>query len=323
MSWIRRRWRRVVGLAGFGLLAALAVLEIVGLAEPAQWYTGISVSPSSFYAFGYIHGTNHVVLPPFGPFSNVDVWTVEPRSAGTHFYLLGSDPGGRDMLALVAHATIPSLELVAIVVAARLLVGLMAGLAMGLGSRLVASISDGIGSWIIGFPYLALAIVVIEALAPRGKEFAFVIGMSIIGWRDIAVLVAETVERVRTQPFSTAADAMGTGGLRFFQLHVVPFLRPVLTIEIAFQASAVLVLLAELGYLQVFLGPVLSLVQQGDNSIPIITQLELGQLLALSRRYILYKQMGPVLVPAFAVVAMALAFELVGTALRGRWRFSR
>jgi ABC-type dipeptide/oligopeptide/nickel transport system permease subunit len=317
MNWIRRRWRASVGVAGFGLLGALAALVAVGFAEPAKWWsTGI-------YAFGYVNGSKGPQLPPFGPLSNVDVWTVAPQNAGNHFYLLGSDPGGRDLLGLVAHATIPSLELVAIVVAARLLVGLLAGLAMGLGSRLVASISDGIGSWIIGFPYLALAIVVIEALAPRGKEFAFVVGMSIIGWRDIAVLVAETVERVRTQPFSIAADAMGTGGLRFFQLHVVPFLRPVLTIEIAFQASAVLVLLAELGYLQVFLGPVLDLRQVGDNTIPLITQLELGQLLALSRRYILYKQMGPVLVPAFAVVAMALAFELVGTALRGRSRFSR
>jgi len=317
MTWIRRRWRASVGVAGFGLLGALAALVAVGLAEPAKWWsTGI-------YAFGYVNGSKGPQLPPFGPLSNVDVWTVAPQNAGTHFYLLGSDPGGRDLLGLVAHATIPSLELVAIVVAARLVVGLLAGLAMGLGSRLVASISDGIGSWIIGFPYLALAIVVIEALAPRGKEFAFVVGMSIIGWRDIAVLVAETVERVRTQPFSIAADAMGTGGLRFFQLHVFPFLRPVLTIEIAFQASAVLVLLAELGYLQVFLGPVLDLRQVGDNTIPLITQLELGQLLALSRRYILYKQMGPVLVPAFAVVAMALAFELVGTALRGRSRFSR
>ncbi len=316
MTRLSRRWRGLVGAFGLGLVGILAALLSVGLAQPAKWYTGI-------YAFGLASGSQGPQLPPFGPFSNVDVWTVEPRSVGTHFYLLGSDPAGRDLLGLVAHATIPSLELVAVVVAARLFVGLIAGLAMGLGSQLVSRISDGIGSWIIGFPYLALAIVVIETLAPRGKEFAFVIGMSIVGWRDIAVLVAETVERVRTQPFSTAADALGTQGLRFFQLHVVPFLRPVLTIEVAFQASAVLVLLAELGYLQVFLGPVTRLTQLGDNSVPVISQLELGQLLALSRRYILYKQMDPVLVPAFAIVAMALAFELLGTALRGRWRFAK
>ncbi|HEY8953427.1 MAG TPA: hypothetical protein VIP78_12810 [Candidatus Dormibacteraeota bacterium] len=316
MSGIRSRWRGLVGIGGFGLLASQLALFIYGLTVPVKWYTGI-------YVGGFVHGTGQIRTAPFGIFSNLDVFTLDATSAGSHFYLLGSDPGGRDLLALVAHGAIPSLELVAIVVAARLAVGLLAGLAMGLGSRLVAGISDGIGSWIIGFPYLALAIIVIETLAPRGREFAFIVGMAIVGWRDIAVLVAERVEFVRTQPFSTAAESLGTRGLRFFQLHVVPFLRPVLTIEVAFQASAVLVLLAELGYLQVYIGPVIRLTQEGANSIPLITQPELGQLLAESRRYILYRQMEPVLVPAAAVVSLALAFELVGTALRGRWRFAR
>lgn len=316
MNGIRRRWRALVGIGGFGLLATQAALLVLGLTEPAKWYTGI-------YAGGFTHGTDNLQTPPFGLFSNLDVFTIEVRNAGAHFYLLGSDSGGRDLLALVAHGALPSLELVALVVGARLAVGLLAGLAMGLGSRLVASISEGIGSWIIGFPYLALAIIVIETLAPRGRELAFVLGMAVVGWRDIAVLVAERVEFVRTQPFSTAAEALGSSGLRFFQLHVVPFLRPVLTIEIAFQASAVLVLLAELAYLQVYIGPVIRLTQEGANSIPLITQPELGQLLSQSRTYILNRQLAPVLVPAVAIVSLALAFELVGTALRGRWRFAR
>jgi ABC-type dipeptide/oligopeptide/nickel transport system permease subunit len=147
--------------------------------------------------------------------------------------------------------------------------------------------------------------------------------MGLIGWRDIAEVVAERIEYVRSQPFAVAAEVLGTRGLRFFQLHVVPFLRPALAVEVVLQCSAVLVLLAELGYLQVYLGPVIRLQEQGANSIPLLTQPELGQLLANSRMYLLYREIATFLVPALAIAVLALGFELVGTALKGRWRFAK
>jgi len=88
------------------------------------------------------------------------------------------------------------------------------------------------------------------------------------------------------------------------------------------QCSAVLVVLAELGYLQVYIGPVIRLTQPGANSIALLTQPELGQLLANSRMYLLYRELAPFLVPALAIAILALGFELVGTALKGRWRFA-
>ena len=316
MSKLARSWRILVGISAGGLLAAIAILLVVGLLEPTRWYQGI-------YAGGFYHRTNHIIQPPFPALSDLDLFSVKATSQGHHLYLLGSDAGGRDLLALVAHGSLPSFLLVLMVVATRLVVGLAAGIAIGLGSGPVRALSRGIGSWIIGFPYLALAIVLIEVLAPHGRVMAFVVAMAIVGWRDVAELVAERIEHVKTQPFSLAAESLGTTGLRFFRLHVIPFLKPLLTVEVAFQASAVLVLLAELGYLQVYLGPVFRLVQPGDNSIALLMQPELGQLLANSRHDLLYRQLEPVLVPAVAIATMALAFELLGTALRGRWRFTR
>jgi peptide/nickel transport system permease protein len=312
------RWQVVLGGTAAIFLATLISLLMYGLAIPRQWYTGV-------YAGGWIGSgpDRYIAQPPFGPFTNLDVFTINLQSPGSHFYLLGSDPGGRDLLGLVAHGAVPSLELVAAVVAVRLLVGAAAGMAMGFGSRVARAVADSIGSWIIGFPYLALAIVVIQTLEPRGKLAAFVVGMSIVGWRDVALQVAERIEHVRSQSFAEAATSLGTNGFQFFRLHVIPFLRPLLTVEVPFQASAALVLLAELGYLQVFIGPVIRLSQSNENSLPLLVTPELGQMLANTRRYLLYHEMAPVLVPAIAVAALALGFELLGTALRGRWRFAR
>lgn len=313
------RWRQwTLGVAAGALFTVLALLFVYGWLMPAKWYTGV-------FAGGWVSPSSDpvIVQPPFGLFSHLSVFTVSTQPAGDHFYVLGSDPAGRDLLGLVAHGAVPSLELVAVVVFARILVGACFGMAMGFGSRVAASIAEAVGGWIVGFPYLALAIVIIDSLEPRGKVIAFIVGMTMVGWRDIAVQVAERIEHVLSQSFAEAARSLGTGYVQFFRLHVVPFLRPMLAVEVAFQASATLVLLAELAYLQVFIGPIVRLSYgPGDNTLPLLVSPELGQMLANTRRYLLYHEMAPVLVPAFAVVALALSFELMGTALRGRSRFA-
>jgi len=305
-----------MGGTGVAILIGYGVLVVLGLAEPHQWSSGI-------FAGGVTHGSNQLEQPPFPVLANLDVFDMNAHNSGNHFFLLGSDPGGRDLLALIAQGSLPSLMLVAMAVAIRTVVGTAAGLLMGLGSSFVRTVSRGAGDWMVGFPYLALAILVIDVLAPGGRISAFAIAMGLVGWRDMAEVVAERIEYVRSQPFAMGAAALGTSGLRFFQLHVMPHLRPALVVEVVLQCSAVLVLLAELAYLQVFLGPVIRLTEAGSNSIPLLGQPELGQLLSNSRTYLLYHQWSPFLVPALAIAALALGFELVGTALRGRWRFAR
>jgi len=142
----------------------------------------------------------------------------------------------------------------------------------------------------------------------------------VIGWRDIDETVASQIEHVRTQPFAMGAKALGTGPLMFFRLHVIPYLRAPLAVEIPVQASAVLVLLAELGYLGVFIGGATVLSEEGSAGFTVVNQPELGQLLAPTRLYIERHEFAPVLVPALAVATAAFAFELIGVAIRARSR---
>ena len=317
--------------AGGLLFAGLTAIVIYGWTIPARW-TGVI-----FAGADQPDGT--VVLPPFPPLHVERPFDVFTHHYGTHLYLLGSDPGGRDLLALIAHGAVPSALLVLGVVAGRLVLGTVAGLLGTLGPPGVRTLTRAAGTWVAGFPYLALTIVLVLAIAtpvqagilnpapaaPPSRWIAFVVGMTAVGWRDVAEVVSERVEHVLAQPFALGARTVGTGGLTFFRLHVLPYLRPALTVEIPFQASSVLVLLAELGFLQVFLGGGIVLTDTGRGNTNVATNLlvsqpELGQLLADAHRYILYNQLWIALSPALAIAVAALAFELIGTGLRGRSR---
>ncbi len=152
----------------------------------------------------------------------------------------------------------------------------------------------------------------------RARLFGFVVAIAIVGWRDIAEVVAGRVEWVRVQPFALGARAVGSTGFGFFRRHIWPYLRPALTVELSYQASAVLVLLAELGFLQFYLGGFTGITEEGGIAYRLANQPELGQLLSDVRIYAIRQELAPALVPALALVLTALAFELLGRAIRGR-----
>ena len=302
-----RRLRAILPfLPALLLFALLATGLLIGLNEPVRW-------AEQEFILGRLTGSGREVIPPYGPLTRVDVFERGSNTLfSSHLYVLGSDAGGRDVFVLIAHGAVLSLELVVLVVALRLLLGIVVGVAMGLGSRPVRTLTVILSRWVAGFPYLVLAIVLITALSAWSPFGAFLIAMAMVGWRDIAQLTAERVEAVLSQPYAEAATALGSGRLRTFRRHVVPHLRPVLVTETAFQASAVLVLLGELGYLRFFLGTPFTF-----NQI-VLPQPELGALLSIARDYIISEQWTPVLAPAGAIALLALAFELLGLALRSR-----
>ncbi len=313
---------RMLAISGGVILVVLGALVIIGNRISDYWATQV-------WAGGFIN--NMPTLPPFPPGSIVEVFNVnDPNVHQTHYYVLGSDAGGRDLFALVAKGALPSLELVALGLTARMALGIIAGFAIASGATSLRAVARAAGGWIAGFPYLALAVLVIQAftggpstIAQPGvaRTLAFVIAISVVGWRDVAEVVAGRIEWVQSQPFSMGAKAVGSAGLDFFGRHVWPYLRPALMVEMSFQAAAVLVLLAELGFLQYYLGGY-TVLNEGDNGfVPGFTLAstpELGQLLSAVRLYVLRNEFFPVLVPAVALALGALAFEIIGRAFRGR-----
>jgi ABC-type dipeptide/oligopeptide/nickel transport system permease subunit len=318
---VRRLLPILLGLASVLIFLVLAGVIAAGNLQPARWSTTIWIE-------GVKPGTTDFVKPPFPLFTRAQVFYENGVVGGTHLFVLGSDCAGRDMLGQLGRGAIPSLFLVAIVVLVRTLVGLVAGLLMASGVQLVSRLSRGMGRWVAGFPYLALAIILVEAFSPapdRRSLFAFVVAMSVVGWREVAEVTARVVEGTRVQVYTEAARALGSYGLTYFRRHLLPHLRPALAAELPFQASSVLVLLGELGFLQVFLGGTgIRLIYDTSNRGPLVAGCvvapspDLAELLSNARDYILRGQWTPVLIPALTIALFALAFEILGYALRFR-----
>src|SRR5438445_13773658 len=85
--------------AGFLVLGLMAALIIAGLREATYWTEDV-------WAGG--HTANVILLPPFPPLSNLHVFTVDLPPRALHFFVLGSDGRGSDLLSLVGRAAIPA-----------------------------------------------------------------------------------------------------------------------------------------------------------------------------------------------------------------------
>jgi peptide/nickel transport system permease protein len=309
--------------AAIAVLGALAALVFLGFRIPDRFATDV-------WAGHYFHGT--LPQPPFAPLSTVEVSSAStPDVHELHFYVFGSDGGGRDLLALTARAVVPSAELVVLALMARMVLGIGAGFLIAAGTEPLRTVARSAGDWIAGFPYLALAVLIIQSFtggpstlaAPGGRArlIGFVVAIAVVGWRDIAELVASRMQWVNAQPFALGARAMGSSSFGLFRRHVWPYLRQSLTVELSFQASAVLVLLAELGFLQYYLGgftQVFEGINQVAPSFQLATQPELGQMMSDVRLYLLRQEFAPALVPALGLALAALSFELLGRALQGK-----
>src|SRR5947208_17168181 len=97
---------RILAVLGVVILAGLALLVVIGAQVSDFWATHI-------WAGGFINNT--ATLAPFPAFSSVEVFSLDdPNFHQVHYYLLGSDAGGRDLFTLVAKGALPSLVLLAI-----------------------------------------------------------------------------------------------------------------------------------------------------------------------------------------------------------------
>ena len=181
-----------------------------------------------------------VGVPPFSP-SEVFPW--------------GTDMIGRDIQALLLSGARRTLVLAALAVAARMALGGLLGMAAGwwrgsLFDRLVTA------SWTVwaAFPVTLFAMIVILALGIQQGMGVFVVGLCIVGWGEIAQYVRGKVVEVKAQPFMEGARIVGAGQIRMLWRHVLPNLANSLIVFTVLEMGAVMLLLAELGFLNIFVG---------------------------------------------------------------------
>ena len=242
-----------------------------------------------------------------------------PFEPGTFGFVLGSDRQGRDLLATVLYGAQATFTLAFVVLAARLAIGLtLGGVAGWFAGRWIDRVVSALMDAFAAFPTLLFAVLWIFAFDIRSGLQAFAAALTITGWPGVGRAVRTGLVDLRGRPFLEAARAMGLSGFATFARHAVPNLLPTLAVTSALEASAILLILGELGFLGYVVG--------GGTNIPIddvrgsgraffFSTPEWGAILAQGR-FEVFRAPWIALVPAAAFASGVLAFNLAGHGLR-------
>ncbi|HHY87768.1 MAG TPA: ABC transporter permease subunit [Chloroflexi bacterium] len=202
---------------------------------------GSSLTPNNPFQ---IHGVTRVdgvyAAPPFKP-SSMFAW--------------GTDHIGRDVQAFVLAGARQTLLLAFITMLARLALGSLLGLMAGWWQhsridRLVTRLMD---VW-AAFPLTLFAMILIQALGIQQGTWVFVTALCVVGWGEVAQFVRSQTLRIKPQLYIEAARALGASPLHMLARQVLPNLLPSLLVIASLEMGGILMLLAELGYLNIFLG---------------------------------------------------------------------
>lgn len=239
-------------------------------------------------------------LAPYEPDNQMfDGLTLEgaPMPPGDQF-ALGTDTLGRDLLSRLLYGARTSLiiGLVAngIAVAIGLFVGVTAGYMRGWVGGLLMRFTD----LMMAFPALLLAIVLAAILKPSLWIVAMVIAL--VNWVQVARIVYTETRGLVERDFIMAERALGAGNARIVLLHVLPHLVPTAIVWGTLGIATTVLLEATLSFLGIGVQP---------------PQPSWGNIIFESQSYF---QAAPWLVffPGAVILLTALAFNLVGDALR-------
>lgn len=296
--WLR--WRRV--FSNFPLLLGLLMIGVIfflvvfgpGLATMDPYLGGRA---------GVSYHEGKLLAPPYPP---------SPE------YPLGTDPFGQDLLSLILMGARNTLVLATFVAMARLTVGLLLGSLAGwhqgsLFDRAVMGLIEANAS----LPALLSGMILIFALGIRRGMIVFIAALCLVGWGEVAQQVRGQFAVIRRKPFIEGARAIGLSDLEIVVRHIWPNILPSLIAITPLEMGAVLMLIGELGFLEIYIGGGID--RAGDlcltPSCTIPNIAEWGSMLGAYRKYF-YSHPVMMLAPATAFFIAVLGFNLLGEGLR-------
>ena len=240
------------------------------------------------------------LIAPYSPDEQMfDGLTLEgaPIGPGAQFWL-GTDTLGRDLFSRLLYGARTSLVIgiVAngVAVAIGLAIGIAGGYLRGLSGNLIMRFTD----LMMAFPALLLAIVLAALLKPSLWIVALVIAL--VNWVQVARIVYTETRALSERDFILAERSLGAGHARILFLHILPHLMPTAIVWGTLGIATTVLLEATLSFLGIGVQP---------------PQPSWGNIIFESQSYF---QAAPWLVffPGAVILLTALAFNLVGDALR-------
>ena len=248
---------------------------------------------------------------------------IAPPFEPSEEYPIGTDQWGNDLLSLILYGARMTLVAGGYITLVRVFLGGFLGILAGWWEgrfidRFIKSLSDLISS----VPVLLSALIIIYALNISNGLWVFLVALSLVGWTETAQLIRSEVMRIRQKEYIEAAQAIGMTRLEIIVRHVLPNILPYLLVITALEMSAVLLLLAELGFLGTYIGGT-------SLYIPDVMSSEVFHLAEMPEWGALIAQSAPFIRSApFIILAPGLAFfiAIVGLNALGegmRWLFDR
>jgi peptide/nickel transport system permease protein len=239
-------------------------------------------------------------LTPYEPNDQMfDGLTLQgaPMAPGGQF-ALGTDLLGRDLLTRILYGARTSLIIGVLANGVALIIGTFVGVTAGYFGGVWGNMLMRFTDLMMAFPALLLAICLAAIFQPSLWIVAMVIAT--VNWVQTArVLYAETAS-LSQREFIAAERTLGAGNMRILFRHILPHLTPTIIVWGTLGISTTVLLEATLSFLGVGVQP----------PTP-----SWGNIIFENQTYF---QAAPWLVffPGLAIVTLALAFNLVGDALR-------
>jgi len=257
------------------------------------------------------HDVNFVVAlrdgqaPPFPPSADLP---------------LGSDELGRDLWSWVLIGARTTMGVAIGAAALRVVIGAFLGTMAGWqGGRLDRALSSAA----LGFtaiPATVLAALAVIAFNVYAGPLAFVLALGVLGWGETFQLARRSARVERGRPYIEAARSLGLAEQRVVLGHLAPNIAGPLIALTGLQVSAVLLLLAELGLLQIFIGGGSVEYSSSGIEVRVPASADWSSMLAATRpiRIVGGQAVWPLLAPALALVCAIGSVNLLSDALARR-----
>jgi peptide/nickel transport system permease protein len=239
-------------------------------------------------------------IAPYDPNEqHFDGLTIEgaPLPPGAMFWF-GTDLLGRDLFSRLLYGARTSLVIGVVANGAALLIGTLVGVTAGYFRGVTGAVLMRFTDLMMAFPALLLAICLAAIFSPSLWIVAMVIAF--VNWVQTARVIYTETSSLAERDYIAAEKTLGAGHGRILFRHILPHLVPMLIIWGTLGISTTVLLEATLSFLGVGVQP----------PTP-----SWGNIIFENQTYF---QSAPwlVFIPGAAILALALAFNLVGDALR-------
>jgi peptide/nickel transport system permease protein len=239
-------------------------------------------------------------LAPFDPNDQMfDGLTLEgaPMPPDGKF-LMGTDLLGRDLLSRLLYGAQTSLIIGVVANGLALVIGTLVGITAGFFRGWIGGLLMRFTDLMMAFPALLLAICLAAIFRPSLWIVALVIAL--VNWVQTARVIYTETSSLATRDFIAAERTLGASTSRILFRHILPHLMPTIIVWGTLGISTTVLLEATLSFLGIGVQP----------PTP-----SWGNIIFESQTYF---QSAPwlVFIPGAAIILLALAFNLVGDALR-------